>query len=120
MIWDAVLDHFRFAGEVARTFSSFSLDQSHGGHAEIHGNDLGRVLGHGRGIYVQSLHGHFCWLDRLDSCGLRQVERVYRLSGPTFFPDMTCFLALFSWGYVEGHLALFEILSLIAFLEFWR
>lgn len=118
IIWDAVLDHFRFAREVARNhFLPF--------HWTNHTGDIPKFTELiWAGFWVMG--GEFMSKASMAlSVGLTAwILAAYPKSkgysgylGPLFFMTGPCFLALFSWGYVEGHLALFEILSLIAFLE---
>ncbi len=119
LIWDAVLDHFRFAGEVVR-LHSLPI------HWTNHTGDMPKFV---EMIWAGfwAMGGEFMAKASMAiSVGLTVwILMVYPASkgfpaylGPCIFLTCPFFLALFAWGYVEGHLALFEILSLISLLEF--
>lgn len=118
LIWDAVLDHFRLAGVVARLhFLPF--------HWTNHTGDIPKfaeIIWAG----FWSMGGEFMakaslGLSVLLTAWLLWAYALSKNSNPTLGPLLLltgpCFLALYAWGYVEGHLALFELLSLVAFLE---
>ncbi len=119
LIWDAVLDHFRFAGEVARQHLIPYHWTNHTGDmpkfAEITWAGFW-VMG-GEFMSKASLAisaGLTLWILK----AYANYKGYFGWIGPLLFLTCPVFLALFAWGYVEGHLALFELLALIAFLEF--
>jgi hypothetical protein len=113
LIWDAVLDHFNYAREVVRLHQIPFHWTNHTGEmpklAELimagfwtlGGESLAKLS---VGLAALFMAGFFSLMTR-EWKG--EIQNTYLL-----FWTCPFFLALFSWGYVEGFLASFEVLAL--------
>lgn len=114
LAWDAVLDHFRYARETARLHQVLFHWVNHTGDM----TKLGEMVLAG----FWSLGGED--LAKLSS-SLPALLTVWTFAlfsrewkgeggtGPWIFWTCPFFLALYSWGYVEGFLAAFELLAVL-------
>jgi hypothetical protein len=117
IIWDAVLDHFRFARELARLHQMplewvnhtgdipKGMEMILAGFWSLGGENLAHLsLGF-------SLIG-ILWLFRVVAKDLKLV------AVPLVLLFITCpfFMAIFAWGYDEGFLGFYEILALTCFV----
>ncbi len=116
LVWDAILDHFRFAREVSRLHQILFHWTNHTGDmpkaAELILAGFWNLGGEGLSKLSSALPTILTsWLLILLS---REGKGTGKL---TAFIFLTCpfFLALYSWGYVEGFLAFFEVLALFSF-----
>ena len=121
IIWDAVLDHFRFSEEVARLHQIPFHWTNHTGDmpkfAEIllagfwclGGETLAKLLS---GLSVL-LTVYLVWV-------IAQENRFSNKVGQWIFLTCPLFLALFAWGYVEGFLAFYEVLALYCLWQFYK
>jgi hypothetical protein len=116
IIWDAVLDHFRYAKEVARLHQVPLQWVNHTGDMPKASGMLLAGFWSMGGEALSKLSGLLALAPALGVFGLalRQVKASAWIGGMMF---LTCplFLALCSWGYAEGILASFELLSLYCF-----
>jgi hypothetical protein len=116
IIWDAVLDHFRYAREVSRLHQIPFHWTNHTGDmpkfAEMVFAGFWTLGGEGLSKLSAALPALLAW--RALSWFLKEWKTGRETSGWIFW---TCpfFLAVFSWGYVEGFLALFVILTLVCY-----
>jgi hypothetical protein len=121
IIWDAVLDHFRFAEEVARLYQIPFHWTNHTGDmpkfAEtllagfwcLGGEPLAKMLS-GLSAF---LTGYLVWVIAKENNFSNRVGQLVFWSCPLF-------LALFAWGYVEGFLAFYEVLALYCLWQFYK
>ena len=114
--WDAVLDHYRFAREVARLHQVLFHWVNHTGDMPK-GAEL--ILAGFWSLGGESLAKLSSAIPAiLTACLLPAFGREGKgggwVAGWIFW---TCpfFLALYSWGYVEGYLAFFEVLAVYCF-----
>jgi len=116
IIWDAVLDHFRYAKEVARLHQAPLQWVNHTGDMPKGSGMLLAGFWSVGGEALSKLSGSLVVVPALGVFGLilRQVKAPVWIGGMVF---LTCpvFLALFSWGYAEGLLASFELMALYCF-----
>ncbi|HVZ80982.1 MAG TPA: hypothetical protein VHE12_09345 [bacterium] len=118
LIWDAVLDHFRYARETVRLHQVLF-------HWTNHTGDMPKAaemvlagfwaIG-GEGLSKMALILPLLMTLGIFSLWLRQEKKGFRAS---FWLLLSCpfLLALFAWGYVEGFLACYELLTLFIL---WR
>lgn len=113
LVWDAVLDHFRYAREVSRLHQIPFYWTNHTGDMpkaaelvlagfwSLGGESLSKLSG------ALAAIGAFCLLEVFSRewKGKSIVAEWLFWTGPFF-------LALFSWGYVEGFLAVYEMAAL--------
>ena len=116
LIWDAVLDHFRFAEEVSRLHQIPFHWTNHTGDMpkfsemilagcwNLGGEALSKISSSAAAVLMAWLLLLLC----------RESEGEYSLRAWIFW---TCpfFLAVFAWGYAEGFLVLYEMLALFCF-----
>lgn len=116
IVWDAILDHYRYAREVSRLHQTLFHWTNHTGDmpkaAEL-------VLAGFWNLGGESLSKLFSALPAFFTSWLFLVfAREWKGSAlRTAWIFWTCpfFLALYSWGYIEGFLAFFEVLALFCF-----
>jgi 4-amino-4-deoxy-L-arabinose transferase-like glycosyltransferase len=116
LVWDAILDHYRFAREVSRLHQILFHWTNHTGDmpkaAELVLAGFWNLGGEGLSKFSSALPALLTsWLLVLFVQEGKAMERL------VLFIFWTCpfFLALYSWGYIEGFLAFFEVLALFCF-----
>jgi len=121
IIWDAVLDHFRFAEEVARLHQIPFHWTNHTGDMPkfvetllvgfwcLGGETLAKLLSGLSVLLTAYLVYVVAWENGFSN-------RV----GQWLFWSCPLFLALFAWGYVEGFLAFYEVLALYCLWQFYK
>ncbi len=121
LIWDAVLDHFRFAEEVARQGEvPFRWTNHTGDMPKFTEMIWAGFWAMGGEFLSKASMGISIFLTLWILMAYPRSKGMPGFVGPLLFLTGPYFLALFTWGYVEGHLALFECLSVIGFLEFYE
>jgi len=116
LVWDAILDHFRFAREVSRLHQLLFHWTNHTGDMPKAGELVLAGFWNLGGENLSKLSSVFpalltAWVFTLFS---REWKSDGRVAGWIFW---TCpfFLAIYSWGYIEGFLTFFELLALYCF-----
>jgi hypothetical protein len=116
LVWDAILDHFRFARETSRLHQLLFHWTNHTGDmpkaAELVLAGFWNLGGEGLSKISSALPALLTyWLLILF---IQEVRGNTKLAAWIFW---TCpfFLAIYSWGYIEGFLAFFEVLALFCF-----
>jgi hypothetical protein len=121
IIWDAILDHFRFAEEVARLHQIPFHWTNHTGDMPKFAETLlagfwalgGEVLAKLLSGLAALLMAYLFWVIAKEKGFSNQV-------GQWVFWSCPLFLALFAWGYVEGFLAFYEVLALYCLWKFFE
>lgn len=113
LVWDAILDHFRYARETARLHQVLFHWTNHTGDmpkaAEMVLAGFWAIGGEGLSKLALALP----LFTVLGLCGYWFGEEKMKFK-QTFWVLISCpfLLAIFGWGYVEGFLACFEVLAL--------
>jgi hypothetical protein len=121
IIWDAVLDHFRFAEEVARLHQIPFHWTNHTGDMPkftetllagfwVLGDESLAKLMSGLSVLMTA---YLVWVVAKENGFSNRV-------GQWVFWSCPLFLALFAWGYVEGFLAFYEVLALYCLWQFYQ
>jgi hypothetical protein len=119
IIWDAVLDHFRFAEEVVRLhFLPLHWVNDTGDMPKIMESVLAAFWSLGQEA-LSKFSLILDWFLILGAFFLFFKQHLKRTQLAFFiFLSIPFFLAIFSWGYNESFLASFEFLSFICFVNF--
>lgn len=118
LIWDAVLDHFRYARETARLHQVLFHWTNHTGDMPKAAELVLAGFWAMGGEALSKLSLVFPLLTLL-SLLVFWVRDEKKESRSVLWVALSCpfFLAIFAWGYVEGFLASFEILALFTFFK---
>ena len=119
IIWDAVLDHFRFAEEAARLHEiPFHWTNHTGDMPKFAETLLAGFWSLGGETLAKLLSGLSALLTAYLVWVIARENGFSNRVGQWVFWSCPLFLALFAWGYVEGFLAFYEILGLYCLWRF--
>ena len=119
IIWDAVLDHFRFAEEVSRLHQiPFHWTNHTGDMPKFVETLLAGFWALGGETLAKLLSGLSALMTSYLVCVITKEKGFSNRIGQWMFWTCPLFLALFAWGYVEGFLAFYEVLALYCLLKF--
>jgi hypothetical protein len=119
IIWDAVLDHFRFAEEVSRLHQiPFHWTNHTGDMPKFVETLLAGFWALGGETLAKLLSGLSALMTAYLVCVIAKEKGFSNKVGQWLFWSCPLFLALFAWGYVEGFLAFYEVLALYCLLKF--
>jgi hypothetical protein len=121
IIWDAVLDHFRFAEEAARLHQIPFHWTNHTGDMPKFAETLlagfwclgGETLAKLMSGLSALLTAYLVWVIAKENDFSNKI-------GQWIFWTCPLFLAFFAWGYVEGFLAFYEVLALYCLWQFHK
>jgi len=121
IIWDAILDHFRFAEETARLHQIPFHWTNHTGDMPKFAETLlagfwclgGETLAKLLSSLSSLLTAYLVWV-------IAQENGFSNKVGQWIFWTCPLFLALFAWGYEEGFLAFYEVLALYCLWQFYK
>jgi hypothetical protein len=117
IIWDAILDHFRFCEEVARLHQIPFHWVNHTGDIPKGAELLGAAFWSLGGETLARLLSALAFAGIL-YLGILIARRLQVPRWPVVLILVACpfWMALFSWGYDEGLLALYEVLALLGLI----
>gem|GEM_PF-1211505 len=121
IIWDAVLDHFRFAEEAARLHQiPFHWTNHTGDMPKFVETLLAGFWCLGGETLAKFLSGLSALLTAYLVWVIAQENGFSNRVGQWVYWSCPLFLALFAWGYVEGFLAFYEVLALYCLWQFYK
>jgi len=121
IIWDAILDHFRFAEEVARLHQiPFHWTNHTGDMPKFSETLLAGFWCLGGETLAKLLSGLSAMLTAYLVLAITKEKGFSNRVGQWIFWSCPLFLAIFAWGYVEGFLAFYEVLALYCLWWFFE